>query len=195
MTSAGDTAMLFPIDLRFERLGWHVKLAITDASGRVIGYAPLLGGPKQRFTVYSDRSLSGPLYVIGADNPYNQWFETAQGARLGHFGSVTTAAGRFVHVGSEPRFSFEDDSPGLSWIDVLMPGIPVLNALFGALVQPRLVARRAGTGEAVLSIVKTRLAFDLHFRIHEVGELTALERECLLLAAIVRCSFDLPRRW
>lgn len=183
--------MLFPIDLTFERLGWRAKLAITDGSGRLVGYAPVLGSPKQRFTVFSDRSAAEPLYVIGADNPFNQWFETPRGQRLGHYGSVTTAAGKYVHVGSEPRFTFADDSPGWTTVERLVPDLPILNALHGALVKPRTVVQRVATGEAVLMIVKTRLAFDVRYRITETGEMSAAERECLLLAAIVECSLDL----
>ncbi len=191
MTSGGGSAMTFPIDLRFERLGWRAKLAIMDMSGSVVGYAPVLGSPQQRFTLFSDRSAVKPIYVIGADNPFHQWFETPRGQRLGHFGSVTTAAGRFVHVGAEPRFTFEDDSPGLSMVERLVPDLPILNALHGALVQPRTVAQRVATGESVLKIVKTRLAFDVRYRITEAGEMSASERECLLLAAIVECRLDL----
>lgn len=183
--------MQFPVHLTFERLSWKAKLRVTDAAERTIGYAPVLGSKEQRFTMFADQTLAAPIYTIGADNPFHQWFEDAGGKRIGHYSSITTAAGKYVHVASEPRFVFIDGSPTVTFIEHCFPDVPILNAVTGAMLNPLTLAIRMPGREPVLRIAKTRLAFDVRYSLEPIGTVTALELECLLLASIIESMLDL----
>lgn len=183
--------MEFPVDLTFKRLSWRVSLVISDASGKVIGHAPVLGSKAQRFAIHADRTHDEVRYWIAAEHPFTQWFETARGEKLGQFGLDPNGNGKFIFVAQEPRFRFVDGTPWRTWLEREFPDWPILNAIPGALLNPEVLAVRCDSGEVVFKIVKKRLMFDNRYRLTALATLTDPELECLMLSAIVYSMLDL----
>lgn len=181
--------MQFPIDITFKMLGWRADIHLTDAAGEMIGYMP---PPKERgrALVYASESMGPPIYAIRSEHALIHWFEDASGQRIGEYGVVPTAQGKFVSVGNEPRFQFVYESEWLDFFDSLVPSLPVLNGLTGLFLRPRTLAVRTPGGTNALRIVKKRLMIDVRYTLYALEEMSGRECECLMLSAIVYALID-----
>jgi hypothetical protein len=182
--------MEFPVDLTFRMLGWTAKLVLTDARGHTFGYVDPARRTQGCLPIYSDESLSTVLFAIRWEHGFAQWFEDRAGQRIGEFGSVPTAAGKFVKIGGEARFHFVDETPWVNFFERDFPNLPFVNALTGAMLNPSVLAVRTKPEHPVLRIVKKRQLIDIRFRIDRLNDIDDREQECLLLASMVECLWD-----
>jgi hypothetical protein len=182
--------MQLPIDITFKMLAWRADLHLTDRTGRVVGYVPSSQVGHGRMPIYADQSMGRPIYTIRAETPLAHWFQDAAGQKIGEFGPVPTEAGKLVIVGGKPRYRFVSGSEWVDFLDRLMPNLPVLNGLTGAIIRPRTLAVRIGGGAKVLSIVRTRKMVDICYSVDAIEAVGDSERECLLLSALVYAWLD-----
>jgi hypothetical protein len=192
--------MQFPIDITFKMLGWRANLHVTDGTGRLIGFVPgsqIQGG---KLSIYADEGMGPPIYTIRAEHAFTHWFEDAAGTRIGAFGLTPLGLGKFIMVEGEPRFRFVIGSEWLDFFDRMVPSVPVLSGLVGCFIRPWSNAVRIEggpdeqgvtiDGADVLKITKQRQLIDIRYRLHDLGEAAARERQCLLLSALVYALQD-----
>jgi len=182
--------MQFPIEILFKLMGWRARILMTDGQGHVIGYAPFSRRPKGRLPIYADESMSRVIYAIRWEHALTHWFEDGQGRRLGEYGVVPTAEGKFVTIGGRQRFRFVDETPWQEFLDHCIPQIPVVNAMTGAFLSPTKRAVRIQGGPDALRIVKKRLALDVRYTVHCLSEIDDRDQECLILSSMLVCVLD-----
>lgn len=182
--------MNFPVDLTFQMMSWRASVRITDAGGRVVGFVPGEGQKPGQVRIYADESQARLIYWIRSEHAFTQWFEDGDGKKLGEFGVVPTAAGKFVSVDGRRLFHFVDETPWLEFFEGLFPSLPIFNGLVGALMNPSIQALRVDGDHPVMRVVKKRLPIDISYSLHKQGEIEGRELECLVLSAIVRCLQD-----
>jgi hypothetical protein len=186
--------MNFPIDITFQMLGWRASMLITDAAGAVIGFVPAKGHPKQQLRIFADEELATVLYRITEEHALTQWLEDGQGRRLGEFGPVPTASGKYVIIEGQRRFHFVEETPWRDLIDTLVPYIPVLNGLVRSISRTSHLGLTADGDRPVLRIERQRLMIDIRYTLHRLAAIEGRDLECLLLSSLVHCLWDHRRR-
>ncbi len=192
--------MEFPVHITFKMLGWRADLRLSDAAGRTMAYVQSAQIRDGRLPVYADEGMGAPIYTIKAEHPFTQWFEDAAGTKVGQFGLTPLGMGKYIFVGSEPRFRLVDASPWLDFADRIIPSVPVVNGLTGAIVRPRTDAIRIQSGPdehgvieegaCVLRMIKKRMMIDIRYTLDALDETTERERECLILSAMIYALQD-----
>lgn len=102
--------MRFPVDITFKMMSWRASVEITDADGRLIGFIPGTGQKPGQVRIYEDATLGRLIYWIRWEHAFTQWFEDGHGERIGEFGVVPTAAGKFVSIDGQRLFQFVDET-------------------------------------------------------------------------------------
>lgn len=186
-------SMQFPVHITWKLLSRRASVHVTDGAGATIAFAPPAGNPAGTWQVYADRKLGRPIFTISALDPFTQFFDDADGKRIGAFG-ITPAGGmsggKFVIVEGDPRFRFACESEWLDTLDRLIPSLPLVNALTGALMQTRFLVSRVPDDTPTLRLVKTRLAIDIRYSVYALSEFDDRELECLILSALVYTMMD-----
>ena len=182
--------MKFPVVVTLEMMSWRASLRITDADRRLIGFVPGTGQTPGQVRIFSDESLGELIYWIRSEHAFTQWFEDGHGRKLGEFGVVPTAAGKFISIGGSRLFHFVVETPWVEFFEKSVPNLPILNGLTGALFNPTVLGVREDGGTPVLRIVKRRLPIDIRYTLHSLGEVEGQALECLMLSALVWCLQD-----
>lgn len=97
-------AMQFPVHITLKLLAWRASMHVTDATGATLAFAPPAGRPAGQWRIYADERLGRPIFTIKADDPFTQFFDDAQGNRIGAFG-ITPAASRASASNTNPNGS------------------------------------------------------------------------------------------
>jgi hypothetical protein len=187
LSGPGD-GMQFPVMVTFTAMTFAPQFFLHDASGVLLGYGTRNAlFPDLTLIIHSDASMATPIYmfkIVSVPN-FVYSFHDGAGAALGGISHAREEQKFLVSVGDEVRYAFEDETPGLYGIDVLIPVIPVLNALVGLLLAPSWLATQRSAGAPVLRVTKRRTMMESKYRLDLLGEVDARGLECILLAALM----------
>lgn len=184
----GGGNVAFPVTVSFAAMTFAPQFFVRDATGALIGYGTRNAlFPDRTLVVYSDNSMSTPIYVfkIVSVSNFVYSFHDGSGDTLGGISFAREERKFLVKIDGDVRYEFVDETPWLENIDALIPVIPVLNAIVGLVVAPSWLASKRGGKGGVLRITKRRTMMESMYRIDLLGEIDARGRECILLASLI----------
>ena len=146
--------------------------------------------PDRRVRIFADETLGRQIYSIRSEHGFTHWFEDADANRFGEYGILTTQTGKFISVGTKPRYRFVTESEIVDTMDLLVPSLPILNGLIGTFIKPRWRVEDLETGKPIATIIKQRMMIDVRHSLYAIEPIEGRELECLLLGAIVYALLD-----
>jgi hypothetical protein len=186
----------FPLRLSFKLIALAPQIYVEDASGRSLLFVQQkLFKLKEAIHVFSDSSKSRELYAIQADRIIDfsaqYTFRDTTGATIGSikrhgFQSLWSAAFQVFGEGGQPLFTIKEENAWIKVLDGVIEGIPIVGLFSGYFFHPAYIARREGTGEPVMRLVKRPALFEGRFDIELLSQqLTEREQEQSVLALLM----------
>ncbi len=185
--------MTFPLNVTFKILTLVPQLYIKDAGERPFAYVrKKFWAFKEDITVFSDDTMSTPLYRINAD----RIIDFRASYRLSDITDRTLGVVRRkgarslwratyeVLVGDTHTFTVTERSVLVRFLDLLIGEIPIVGLLSGYFLNPAYIMAREGGGEAVL-MTKSRSLFESNFKVEKTGPLNGDEQVVVALALMM----------
>lgn len=185
--------MQFPLRIRFRLLTLIPQLDVRDAAGASLGHVrQKLFAFKEDVTVYSDDTLSTPIYTIRADRVIdfsaNYAFADASGRPLGRLRRQGMRslwrAHYLIGFGDQPVFEVREESAWVRLGDSIVGQIPFLNVLTGYFLNPKYLVSRSD-GSPVLRMTKRPALFETDFEIEQLGPILPDEQVVALLGLMM----------
>ncbi len=185
--------MQFPLRISFRLLTLIPQLDVRDAGGASIGHVrQKLFALKEDVTVYSDDTLSRPIYTIRADRiidfTANYAFAEANGRPIGRLRRQGMRslwrAHYMIGLGDAPVFEVREESAWVRLADSIVGQIPFVSFLTGYFLNPKYLIGRSD-GSMVLRMTKRPALFETDFEIEQLGPILPEEQVVALLGLMM----------
>lgn len=180
--------MEFPVRIRFRSLMFELQISLTDADDRCIGYVrQSFGRLASVVRIFADGRMDRHIYTLRSGQPdgYLCSFTDALGRQVGRIAYGEKIDTLYLSVGDEVRFRIEDETPWLTFVDALLPTVPVFNVVLGVFSRPKQLVLRAAGDEPVLRAVKARTMLEADYCLYQLGKLDGDEVECVMLGMMI----------
>lgn len=188
----------FPLSLSFKIMALAPQIAVTDATGQLIGYVKQkMFKLKEQVTIFADREQTRPVYRIGADRVLDisaqYHVEDMSGVTIGvlkrqGMRSLWRASYDIQRDG-QPLLHVTEENPWVKMADGVFGDLPIVGLLSGYLFHPAYLVTYSGTGAPLLRAVKRPAMFESRYDIERVGsggpEDERLAVLCLLMMVLL----------
>jgi hypothetical protein len=194
--------MVFPLELRFKLLVLAGRIAVTDATGRLLYYVRQKAFRlKEAVTVYADEAQQQPLYRIAADRVLDisaqYHIEDHAGTRLGvvqRRGMRSLWRAHYeIHRAGEPLMTIREANPWAKVLDGLVGELPIIGMFTGYFLHPSYVVTRVGDGATVLRVEKQPAFFEGRYRIEQITGLDAEVGQLAVLSILMMLLLERER--
>ena len=195
--------LAYPLRLSFKFLSLSHQFALTDANGRLIGWAAQkLFRLREAVTVFSDSSRKQTLYTINADRVMDfgarYHFSDANGRGLGalqRFGLKSLWKAKYDILDSAAEapstpdtanvvMTIREENPWIKVIDGFVSVVPLAELFTGFFLHPAYTVTRPD-GMVVMRIQKQAAFMESRFLVEKKGPLQELEEQRILLSLIM----------
>ena len=194
--------MNFPLQLRFKIIAVAPQISVTDATGQEIAFVrQKLFKLKEKINVYSDKTKSTELALLGADRMIDfsarYDFTAPGGTPMGSIKRKGMASLWKAHYQifpandtETPDMNFREENPIAKIMDGTLGSIPILGLASGLFFHPRYLITD-GSGKELVRLKKHRSWMEARFELHQLSELTPdqsvrIMLSCVLLALLER---------
>lgn len=194
--------LAFPLDLRFKLLTISSKIAVRDATDRVILFVKQKAFKlKESVTVFGDESQRVPIYTIGADRVIDfsarYHIARASGERLATLQrrgmrSLWRANYEIEREG-RPFLHVQEENPWVKLVDGFVGEIPIVGMFTGYLLHPAYAVTRMDGGAKVLRVVKQPAFFEGRYRVERIAPLEDDAEELAVLAVVMMLLLERSR--
>lgn len=194
MTAVLSFPLAYPLRLSFKFLALSPQFALTDANGKLIGWAAQkLFSLRESVTVFTDSSRKEALYTIKADRVMDfgarYHFRDANDGGLGavqRFGlkSLWKAKYDILDETANVVMTIREENPWIKVMDGLISVVPLADLLSGYFLHPAYIVSRPD-GRVVMRIQKQAAFMESRFTVEKKGPLEDLEEQRILLSLIM----------
>jgi hypothetical protein len=185
--------MNYPLNLSFKLLALASQISVTDAGGRMIGFAKQkLLKLKEDVRIFADTSQTDEIYQIKADRMIDfsarySFFDSRTGQQLGAVkrrGMRSLWSAHYEILDNDQVvMEIKEENAWVKVLDTLVGEIPIFGAFTGYFLNPvYLVSRTNGT--LVARLQKHPAMFEGKFELTQQGQMSEAEEIGVLLSVL-----------
>ena len=195
--------MNFPLDLRFKIIAIASQIRVHDATGVLLCYVKQkMFKLKEDVVVYGDEAQSRQLYRIQADRMLDisaQYTitDSTSGTELGKVRRRGMRSFWRAHYeierGGTTLFTVQEENPWVKVADGFFGELPIIGILSGYLFHPAYIVATAGSGDAVLRVVKRPAFFEGRFEVEQRKVVPADDERLAVLSLLMMLLLERSR--
>jgi len=200
-----QTALQYPLDIRFKLIALAPRLFVTDAAGQNICFvSQKVLALKEDIQVYADESRSRELYRIRADrildfNAVYRFTDSSTGQPRGAirskgWRSIWQATYEITDASDTVTHRIEEDNPWVKVADVLLNEVPIVNLFTGYILHPKYSAYDLRTNQPVMRLEKRPAFFESRFGVEKLDPNLSPEVEQRLILSFMLMVQFMRRR-